>query len=88
MFFDIGVRSLYLTISCLRLRLEQSIKEENKSYIKFLESVNFDILDLKKKMEGDIANKEVVVMLSRKMDELKTMLQDKGATPYMSGKSQ
>ena len=49
MFFDIGVRSLYLTISRLRLRLEQSIKEENKSYIKFLESVNFDILDLKKK---------------------------------------
>ena len=68
-------------------RLHLAIIEENKSYIKVLEGVNFDILDLKKKMESDIADKEDVVMLSRKMDELKTVLQDEAATPYMSGKS-
>ena len=69
-------------------KLEQAITEPNKSYIKFLESVNCDILELKKKIESDIADKEDVVMLSRKMDELKTVLQDEAATPYMSGKSQ
>ena len=39
-------------------------------------------------MESDIADKEDVVMLSRKMDELKIVLQDDAGTPYMSGKSQ
>ena len=57
-------------------RLEQGMKEESKSYKKFLERVNFDISDLKKKMESDIADKEDVVMLSRKMDELKDVVQD------------
>ena len=54
-------------------RLEQAINEENKSYIKFLEGVNSDIAELKKKVESDIANKEDVAMLVRKIDELKAM---------------
>ena len=57
-------------ISELR-RLEQAIKEEYKSHIKFLES--------------DIADKNDVAMLSRKMDELKTVVQDEAATPFTSG---
>ena len=52
-------------------RLEQAINEENKSYIKFLAGVNSDIAELKKKVESDIANKEDVTMLARKIDELK-----------------
>ena len=55
-------------------KLEQDIKEENKSYIKFLEGVNSDIGELKKKVEGDLASKEDVAMLARKIDELKGML--------------
>ena len=54
-------------------RLEQAINEENKSYIKFLEGVNSDIAELKKKVESDIASKEDVAMLARKIDELKAM---------------
>ena len=54
-------------------KLEQDIKEENKSYIKFLEGVNSDIAELKKKVESDIANKEDVAMLARKIDELKAV---------------
>ena len=54
-------------------RLEQAIKEENKSYIKFLEGVNSDIAELKKKVESDIASKEDVAMLARKIDELKAV---------------
>ena len=52
-------------------KLEQGIKEERKSYIKFLEGVNSNIGELKKKMEGDLASKEDVAMLARKIDELK-----------------
>ena len=40
-------------------RLEQGIKEENTSYRKFL--------------EGDVATKEDVAMLARKVDELKAI---------------
>ena len=54
-------------------KLEQGIKEENKSYIKFLEGVNSDIGELKKKVEGDLASKEDVAMLARKIDELKAV---------------
>ena len=54
-------------------RLEQAINEENKSYIKFLEGVNLDIGELKKKVKGDLASKEDVAMLARKIDELKAM---------------
>ena len=54
-------------------KLEQAINEENKSYIKFLEGVNSDIAELKKKVESDIASKEDVAMLARKIDELKAM---------------
>ena len=54
-------------------RLEQAIIEENKSYIKFLEAVNSDIAELKKKEESDIASKEDVAMLERKIDELKAL---------------
>ena len=61
-------------------RLEQAIKEEYKSYIRFLESV-------KEKMESDIADKEDVGMLSRKMDELKAAVQAEVATLFTSRKS-
>ena len=61
-------------------RLEQAIKEEDKSYIRFLESV-------KEKLESDIANKEDVGMLSRKMDELKASVQAEVATLFTSRKS-
>ena len=54
-------------------KLEQAINEENKSYIKFLEGVNSDIAELKKKVESDIAGKEDVAILARKIDELKAM---------------
>ena len=54
-------------------KLEQGIKEENKSYIKFLEGVNSDIAELRKKVESDIASKEDVAILARKIDELKVM---------------
>ena len=69
-------------------RLEQAIKEEHQSCMKFLASGKSDFLDPKKKREIDIVDEEDVVMLSRKMDELRSVLQDKGAIPYMSGKSQ
>ena len=54
-------------------RLEETIFEENKSYIRFLEGVNSPIAVLKKKVESDIANKEDVAMLARKIDEIKVM---------------
>ena len=54
-------------------KLEQAINEENKSYIKFLEGVNSDIAELKKKVESDIASKEDVAMLARKIDEQKAV---------------
>ena len=54
-------------------KLEQAINEENKSYIKFLEGVNSDVAELKKKVESDIASKEDIAMLARKIDELKAV---------------
>ena len=65
-------------------KLEQGIKEENKSYIKFLEGMNTDIGELKKKVEGDIANKEDVAMLARKIDELKAMQDVSDNKEYIS----
>ena len=65
-------------------RLEQGIEEERKSYMKFLESVNFEIDDLRQNM----ADKEDVFTLLRKMDELKPPVQDEPATSFISGKSQ
>ena len=35
--------------------------------------MNSDVAELKKKVESDIANKEDVAMLARKIDELKAM---------------
>ena len=52
-------------------KLEQAIKEEYKSYIKFLESVNSDIGELKEKVEADVASKEDIALVIRKIDELK-----------------
>ena len=54
-------------------KLEQGIKEETRSYIKYLEGVNLDIGGLLKKLKGDITSKEDVAMLTRKIDELKPM---------------
>ena len=64
--------------------LEQAINEENKSYIKFLEGVNSDIAELKTKVESDIASKEDVAMLARKIDELKTMQEVSDNKEYIS----
>ena len=71
-------------------KLEQAINEENKSYIKFLEGVNSDIAELKKKVESDIASKEDVAMLARKIDELKAMqdVSDKKENITMSGRKE
>ena len=71
-------------------KLEQDINEENKSYIKFLEGVNSDIAELKKKVESDIASKEDVAMLARKLDELKAMqdVSDKKEDITMSGRKE
>ena len=61
-------------------RLEQAIKEEYKSCIRFLES-------MKEKLESDIADKGDVGMLLRKMDELKAAVQAEVATLFTSRKS-
>ena len=59
-------------------RLEKRTREETRAYIKFLEGVNSDIVELrslsaaiKQKMESETANKEDVALLERKIDDLK-----------------
>ena len=60
-------------------KLEQKIKEEYRTYIKFLEGVSSDIEVLKQKVEDHIANKEDIAMLAQKIDEINTA-QDKPET--------
>ena len=52
-------------------KLEQGIKEENKSYIKFLESMISDIGELKEQVEAHVASKEDIALVIGKIDELK-----------------
>jgi len=73
-------------------KLEQSIREETRAYIKFLEDVSSDIDELralsaaiKRKMESDTANKEDVAMLEQKINELKTAQDECVALPKNSG---
>ena len=49
--------------------LEQRSKQENQSYIKWLEGVNVDIGDIKQSLESQIASKEDVGVLKAKIDE-------------------
>ena len=56
-------------------RLEKAIKEANRAYIKWLESII-----------SDTADKEDIAMLAQKINELKTLL-DEVATSSTSGKS-
>ena len=73
-------------------KLEQSIREEARAYIKFLEDVSSDINELralstaiKRKMESDTANKEDIAMLEQKINELKTAQGECAAQPKNSG---
>jgi len=73
-------------------KLEQSIREETRAYIKFLEDVSSDINELralstaiKRKMESDTANKEDIAMLEQKINELKTAQGEFVAQPKNSG---
>ena len=73
-------------------KLEQSIREETRAYIKFLEDVSSDINELralstaiKRKMESDTANKEDIAMLEQKINELKTAQDECVAQPKNSG---
>jgi len=73
-------------------KLEQSIREEARAYIKFLEDVSSDINELralstaiKRKMESDTANKEDIAMLEQKINELKTAQGECVAQPKNSG---
>ena len=54
-------------------KLEQSIKEEYRAYRRFLENVNSDIKELRRKVEDDTASKEDIAMLAQKIDELNTV---------------
>jgi len=51
-------------------KLEQSIRDENRAYITFLEGMSSDIATIKQKVEGDTANKEDIAMLGQKMSEM------------------
>ena len=58
-------------------KLEQSIRDETRAYIEFLEGMSSDIgelrsllVSIKQRVEGDTANKEDVAMLEQKMSEL------------------
>jgi len=73
-------------------KLEQSIKDETRAYIKFLEDVSSDINELralsaaiKGKMESDTANKEDIAMLEQKINELKTVQEERVAQQKNSG---
>ena len=73
-------------------KLEQSIKDETRAYIKFLEDVSSDINELralsaaiKGKMESDTANKEDIAMLEQKINELKTAQEERFAQQKKSG---
>ena len=73
-------------------KLEQSIKDETRAYIKFLEDVSSDINELralsaaiKGKMESDTANKEDIAMLEQKINELKTAQEERFAQQKNSG---
>ena len=51
-------------------KLEQSIREENRAYITFLEGMSSDIASIKQKVEGDTANKNDIAMLGQQMSEM------------------
>jgi len=58
-------------------KLEQSIRDETRAYIEFLEGMSSDIgelrsllVSIKQRVEGDTANKEDIAMLEQKMSEL------------------
>ena len=73
-------------------KLEQGIREDTRTYIKFLEDVSSDINELralstaiKRKMESDTANKEDIAKLEQKINELKTAQDECFAQPKNSG---
>ena len=58
-------------------KLEKSIRDETRAYIKFLEGMSSDIdelrslsVSIKQKLEGNMANKEDITMLEQKMSEM------------------
>ena len=58
-------------------KLEKSIRDETRAYIKFLEGMSSDIdelrslsVSIKQKVEGNMANKEDISMLEQKMSEM------------------
>ena len=58
-------------------KLEKSIRDETRAYIKFLEGMSSDIdelrslsVSIKQKVEGDMAKKEDISMLEQKMSEM------------------
>ena len=51
-------------------KLEQSIRNENRAYITFLEGMSSDIASIKQKVEGKTANKNDIAMLKQKMNEM------------------
>ena len=64
---------------------EERDKEDNQAYTKILEGVSSDINVLKKKIEGDAADKEDIAMLEQKMTELKVALDERDAHLKNSG---
>ncbi len=62
-------------------KLEQSIRDETRSYIKFLEGVSSDIDELKAlsaaiegKVKGTASKEDIAMMLEKKMNDLKVAL--------------
>ena len=63
-------------------KLEQRMREEFQAYIKFLEAMSSDISELKalstaikRRVESDTADKEVIAILEQKIDDLKQKLE-------------
>ena len=81
--------------------LEMRLRDETRAYINFLEEVNSDISevkaisrvlkadvsDVKQKVEEDVANKEDITRLEKKMDELKEGQRELDAQSKNSGMS-
>jgi len=59
---------------------------QEQQYSPILSSLNSDVTDVKQKVEEDVANKEDITRLEKKMDELKERQRERDARSKNSGK--
>ena len=58
---------------------------QEQQYSPILSSMNSDVNDVKQKVEDDVANKEDITRLEKKMDELKEGQRERDARSKNSG---